>query len=166
MPWAVSPRLRAKPSVKRMIEGVENIEFWHWWIAAALLLVLEMLAPGTIFLWLGVSAVVVGFLFWLIPSMSWEIQVVIFAILSVVSVVAGRMYLKKNPIQTDQPILNRRGHQYVGRVFTLTQPIVNGVGKIKVDDTMWKVRCDDEIAGEQVRVTGVDGVVLLVEAAE
>jgi membrane protein implicated in regulation of membrane protease activity len=149
-----------------MIDSVENIEFWHWWIAAALLLVLEMFAPGTIFLWLGVSAVVVGLLFWIIPGMSWEIQIVIFSILSVVSVIAWRAYLKKNPIQTDQPILNRRGHQYVGRVFTLTEPIVNGVGKIKVNDTMWKVRCDDAVEGSQVRVTGVDGVVLKVESAD
>ena len=118
---------------------VENVEFWHWWIAAALLLVLEIFAPGAIFLWLGISAVVVGFLLWGIPSMSWEIQIVIFAILSVVNVLAWRMYLRKNPIKTDQPVLNRRGHQYVGRVFTLTEPIVNGVGKIKVDDTTWKV---------------------------
>lgn len=69
-------------------------------------------------------------------------------------------------IQTDAPTLNRRGQQYVGRVFTLSEAIVNGVGKIKVDDTLWKVKGKDTEVGKRVRVTEVDGVVLLVESVD
>lgn len=66
---------------------------------------------------------------------------------------------------TDVPALNRRGEQYIGRVFTLTEPIVNGVGKVKVDDTTWKVNGDDMEAGAKVRVVAIDGTVFKVEAA-
>ncbi len=38
------------------MEFLEQAEFWHWWIAAILFLVLETFAPGAIFLWMGVAA--------------------------------------------------------------------------------------------------------------
>jgi membrane protein implicated in regulation of membrane protease activity len=73
--------------------------------------------------------------------------------------------LKNNPPQTDEPTLNRRGEQYVGRVFTLEEAIVNGVGKIKVDDSIWKVMGEDMDDGGKVKVIGIDGTVFKVEAA-
>jgi len=56
-----------------------------------------------------------------------------------------------------------RGEQYVNRTFTLEEPVVNGQGKIKVDDSTWKIEGADCESGTKVRVTGVDGVVLKVE---
>jgi len=79
-------------------------------------------------------------------------------------VLVGRAWLRRRPIETDHPTLNRRGEQYVGRRFTLDEPIVNGVGKLRVDDTTWKIMGDDLPAGSQVTVTGVDGTVLVVSA--
>ncbi|MFV1993671.1 MAG: NfeD family protein [Acidiferrobacterales bacterium] len=149
-----------------MIEFLAALEFWHWWIAAALLIILEILAPGAFFLWMGISAGIVGLLLLIAPAISWELQLFVFTVLSIISVVAWRVYLKKNPIQSDAPTLNRRGQQYVGRVFTLTEAIVNGVGKIKVDDTLWKVSGKDTPVGSGVRVTEVDGAILRVELAE
>jgi len=113
---------------------------------------------------MGISAGVVGVIAWLVPSLSIEWQMLIFTVIAVASVVGWRAYLRKNPVETDQPSLNRRGEQYVGRVFTLDDPIVNGVGKIRVDDTMWRIEGADCEAGEKVRVIGVDGVNLKVEA--
>jgi membrane protein implicated in regulation of membrane protease activity len=149
-----------------MIVFLSALEFWHWWIAAVLLIILEVLAPGAFFLWMGIAAGIVGTILLVAPSVTWEAQLFVFTVLSVVSVIAWRFYLKKNPIQTDAPTLNRRGEQYVGRVFTLSEAIVNGVGKIKVDDTLWKVNGKDTVAGKSVRVTAVDGVVLQVENAD
>jgi hypothetical protein len=86
-----------------------------------------------------------------------------FAVLSVVSLIGWRAYQRRHPTVSDQPNLNRRGAQYVGRVFTLDEAIVNGTGKIRVDDTTWKVAGDDRPLGAKVRVTGVAGTVLTVE---
>jgi len=82
-----------------------------------------------------------------------------------VSVAIGRWLIKRYPIRTDEPRLNRRGEQYIGRVFTLEEPIVNRHGKIRVDDSTWKIEGDDCRPGTNVRVVGVDGVVLKVERA-
>ena len=142
---------------------MEELHFWHWWIIGAGLLILEVFAPGAFFLWLAVAAGITGLAAWLVPSLGWEYQLLMFSLLSVVSVVVWRNYLRKHPTETDQPTLNRRGEQYVGRVFTLDEPIVNGVGKIRVDDTTWKIRGEDVEAGTRITVTGVNGTVLEVE---
>ncbi len=143
----------------------EEIEFWHWWIAAIVLIVVEVFAPGTVALWMGVSAAVVGLLLLAVPGLSWQTQFLVFAILSVATVIGWRTYQLRYPTVSDQPTLNRRGEQYIGRVFTLDEAIVNGTGKIHVDDTMWKVVGADLAEGTQVRVTGVEGTLLTVEPA-
>ncbi len=145
--------------------SLEEIEFWHWWIAAIVLIVVEVFAPGTVALWMGVSAAVVGLLLLAVPEVSWQVQFLVFAILSVATAIGWRAYQLRYPTVSDQPTLNRRGEQYVGRVFTLSEAIVNGTGKIHVDDTMWKVEGEDLAEGTRVRVTGVEGTLLTVEPA-
>ena len=145
-----------------MFEWIASIGHWAWLSAGLVLVFIELLAPGAFFLWLGISAGVVGIITWIFLDMGWEYEFAIFAVLSVGSVLAARIYLRRNPIQTDEPLLNRRGSQYVGRRFTLGEPIEHGRGKIHVDDTMWKIEGEDMPAGASVEVTGLEGVVLRV----
>ena len=142
---------------------LQHLDHWHWWILTIVLLVFEAIVPGFFFMWLGISAGAVGLLVFLFPGIGWDYQVFVFAILAVASIVAWRSYAKRKPLVTDQPTLNRRGAQYVGRTFTLAEPIEHGRGKIRVDDTTWKIEGEDSPAGSQVRVIGVDGVMLRVE---
>lgn len=148
------------------MEWFENVVFWHWWILAGLLLILELTAPAFFFLWLGIAAAAVGLIMLVFPSIGIETQLVLFAIASIVAVVAWRKYRESRPLTTDQPNLNRRGHQYIGRMFSLTEPIDNGVGKVVVDDSTWRVKGPDLPAGTHVKVTGVEGTIFTVEAAE
>ncbi len=144
---------------------LEQIVFWHWWVAAVVFIVIEIVAPVFVFLWIGVAAGVVGLLLLAFPSMIWQIQFLNFALLSVVTLVAWRAYLRRHPTETDRPALNRRGEQYVERVFTLKEAIVNGHGKLHVDDSTWKIEGEDLPSGAKVRVTGVESTVLKVEKA-
>lgn len=145
------------------MEWLDQIEFWHWLIAAVVMIIIEMILPAAYFLWMGISAFVVGLLIYVVPDMPVLIQVIIFGVLSVVCLVLYKRHKKSNPNVNDQPNLNRRGEQYVGRSFTLEEAIVNGVGKIKVDDSTWKVKGSDMPAGMKVRVMSVDGTVFNVE---
>jgi hypothetical protein len=140
----------------------EELSHWHWWILAVALVILEVFAPGAFFLWLGIAAGVVGALVYLMPSLGWEYQVLAFSLLSVISIIIWRKFFRAQPSDTDQPNLNRRGEQYIGRLFTLNEPIVDGLGKIRVDDSTWKIRGEDCPVGSQVEVTGVDGTILKV----
>lgn len=144
---------------------MDGIEFWHWLSLGALLGVLEVLLPGTYFLWLGIAAVIVGGVAWVWPELHWQYQVLLFALLSIADVFAYRRWAGARPVASDQPYLNRRGEQYVGRLLTLDQPIVDGVGRAHVEDTMWRILGPDVPSGTRVRVTGVDGSSLKVERA-
>ncbi len=143
--------------------SMEAISYWHWWILAAALVILEVFAPGAFFLWLGIAAAALGLLVYAFPAMGWEYQVLIFSLLSVISIILWRRFFRSRPGDTDQPALNRRGEQYIGRHFTLGAPLINGVGKIRVDDSTWKIHGEDCPAGTRVEVIGVEGTVLKVE---
>jgi membrane protein implicated in regulation of membrane protease activity len=138
---------------------------WHWWVLAILLVILEVFSPGIFLLWLGIASAIVGVGLWFWPDLGWQWQLLGFALLSILSILLARTYLSFRPIKTDRPNLNRRGEQYIDRTFTLETPIINGFGKIKVDDSIWKVEGLDAVAGTRVRVIGVDGALLKVETA-
>lgn len=142
---------------------LEQMTYWHWFILAAILIILEVFAPGAFMLWIGIAAGMVGALLYFIPSMTWEYQFIVFSIAAVGSIIAWRGYRNKHPITTDEPTLNRRGAQYIGRTFTLDAPITNGIGKIRVDDSTWKIEGDDCPAGTKVKVVGIENTVFRVE---
>jgi membrane protein implicated in regulation of membrane protease activity len=147
-----------------MTEWLDQVVFWHWWMLAGILLTLELTAPAFFFLWLGIAAAAVGLIMLVFPAIPLETQLVLFSIASVVSIFTWRKYRESRPIKTDQPNLNRRGHQYIGRVFTLSNSITNGEGKVIVDDSTWRIKGPDLPAGTSIKVTGVDGVIFTVEA--
>ncbi len=148
-----------------MIEGYQP-DFWHWWILALGLIIAETLLPGTFFLWMGLSAIVLGIDAWLLPALGWESQLILFALLSLVSIVLWRQWQRRHPEVSEQPLLNRRGEQLVGRVFVLDRAIENGFGKVRVGDTYWRVSGQDLPAGKRVQVVAVEGVVLQVETVD
>lgn len=144
---------------------LENLEFWHWWVLGVALLVLEVTAPGTFFLWLAIAAGVTGVAAFAFPAMGWPLQLVLFAVLAVASVLGGRAFVKRHPIRSDDNTLNRRGEQQVGKIYALADAIQNGRGTLKVGDSVWRVEGPDLPAGTRVRVVAVEGAVLKVEKA-
>ena len=145
---------------------LDSLQFWHWWILAAVLAGIEALAPGMFFIWFGLAAALVGLAVLALPGLAWEWQGVLFAVLAAAAVIAGRRYLHRHPAQTDDPALNRRAERYLGRLFTLETPIVNGRGSIRVDDSVWRAAGPYMAAGRRVKVVGIDGAVRTVEAAD
>ena len=137
--------------------------FWYWWVLALILLAVEILAPGFFFLWMAISGFVTGALVLLLPATSIAIQIFLFSVLSIVTIIIWKFYGKKHPITSDHPLLNKRGDQYIGRVFSLYEPIKNGQGKIKVDDSIWKVHGEDCDINSRVKVIAIRGTVFEVE---
>jgi len=149
------------------MEGLfEAMDYWAWWIAALVLFVIELAAPGIVFLWLAIAAAITGFAMLLIPSMDWQIAFVLFAVLSVIAIIVGRRVWRPSNTPSADPSLNKRAEQHVGRTFTLDTELVNGRGRIQVGDSSWMAEGPDLPAGSSVRVTGVNGSVLLVERAD
>ncbi len=146
------------------MEFLQQLNSWHWFSFAMILIILEMLTPGAFFLWMGVGAGFIALLLVVAPDTTWEMQLLLFSVFSVASISFWRVYLAKNPTETADPTLNKRANQYIGRLFTLEEPIVNERGRVRVDDSTWTVTGKDCPAQTKVRVVGVDGVMLKVEA--
>jgi membrane protein implicated in regulation of membrane protease activity len=142
-----------------------KILFWYWWALAAVLLVCEMLLPGVVFLFLAIGAAVAGLALMIVSGLSLEWQLVVFAIVAVLSAVALRPYFKRLQGRTGEPSLNARGEALVGQVIVLDQPILAGRGRVKLGDGSWIVTGPDMVAGAKVRVAAVSGTELKVEPA-
>jgi membrane protein implicated in regulation of membrane protease activity len=146
-----------------MAEWLDTISTHWFWLSLGLLLgVAEMVAPGFFLMWLGLAALIVGGLDYFLP-ITVAYQVAMFAILSVLTVFAGKKFLQKNPIETEDANLNDRGARLTGEIVTVVEAITNGHGRVKVGDSVWSARGVDAAIGSRVRVTGADGAVLLVE---
>ncbi len=145
-----------------MLAILINLTPWHWLSIAVAMLIFEMFSGTVYLLWISFSATITALLLWMF-DMSWEAQVGLFTIISILSVIGWHQYDKKRDKKSSRPTLNKRGHQYIGRTFQLIQPIVNGAGKINVDDSSWKVRGQDAPIDTKVKVTDIDGTVLIVE---
>lgn len=142
----------------------QDIVFWYWWVLSVGFLALEIIVTGFFFLWLAVAAFIVGLEYWLIPSTNFDVQLFLFSVLAVSSILGWRHYARTRKVEkTDHPFLNKRGAQYVGGTFNLVEPIENGHGKIKVGDSLWLVQGEDSPLGTKVKVIAVKGTIFEVE---
>lgn len=141
---------------------------WSWWVLGLILLAAELLLPGVFLVWIGLAAIAIGLVslgLWQSAYWPWEVQLIAFALLSMVFVIAGRRFYAGPAGASDEPLLNQRGASLVGRIATLGEPVRDGRGRLKIDDTFWPVKGADMPAGTRVRVTAADGATLSVEAA-
>lgn len=144
---------------------VEQFGAWLWFAAAVALFVLETIVPGIHFLWFGVSAALVGLIALVIP-LAWQWQLIMFTLISVATLFWVRQSSRADVVKTDEPALNIRGAQYIGRMVTVEDAIANGRGRVRVGDTIWPAQGEDASAGARVKIVGVNDTVLVVERME
>ena len=148
-----------------MSEMFVTLGSWNWLIFGVILMALELLAPGVFLFWLGLAALLVGCLSFAF-SPSWQIQILVFAILAAAAVPLWRRIARSSSaVSVTNPFLNKRADALVGRVFTLEKPIIDGSGTVRIDDTIWRVAGPDAPAGSRVRIVQADGASLRVAAA-
>jgi hypothetical protein len=142
---------------------------WNWMVLGLILLTLEVFVPGIFLIWFGIAALITGAVslaLWELAIWTWPPQVLLFLVLSLVTALYGRRTMRNGADTSDEPLLNQRAAQLIGRHATLEEAIVNGHGRVKVGDTLWRVTGSDMPAGTKVRVTSVGQNTLDVVAAE
>jgi len=145
-----------------MGELFSHVTHWTWWIIAVVLIILEVPAPGTFFLWMGASAGIVGVALLLFPELTWELQLTLFAALSIVTILLSRRYLQKN--KGDHSKLSQRGKRYIGTTVTVVETITNGIGKVRIEDTLWRARGADTVIGQRVKIVAIEGATFEIES--
>ena len=150
-----------------MIAVLFEHAYIFWLSLGGLLLAAEMLGGNGYLLWSGVAAVVTGLLVWLVPF-GWELQGVIFAVLTLIAAWLWWLWLSRR-VRDQKPAdasLNQRGQQLVGRRFILDNALVNGRGHMRVGDSSWPVSAWSDLpAGSKVEVIAVEGITLHIKAA-
>lgn len=147
-----------------MLNGVfDSLLYWHWWLFAIALIILEVFSAGAFFIWMGVAATFTGFILLLIPEISWETQFILFAISSILAILIGRAFFNRKENTTEDPTLSGQENSLIGKTFAVEQAITNGSGRVKVGESTWKANGPDCKVGSSVKVIAVDGAELIVE---
>jgi membrane protein implicated in regulation of membrane protease activity len=144
---------------------------WSWWILGMILIGIEVLAPGTFFLWFGLAAFFVGLISLIVGPDSavwvWQAQIITFVVVALVFAIIGRTLMRRQGWDTSEhPDLNERGTQLIGRQAVLTQPISEGMGRARIGDTTWRVKGPDLPEGTKVKVVSAEAETLIVTAAD
>lgn len=146
-----------------MNDALGTLEFHYVWLALGLVMaILEMAIPGLFLIWMAGAALITGLVAWVVP-IGVSLQIVMFAVLSIVAVFAGRRYVAHHPVVSADPMMNRRGDRVVGETVVVTQAIEGGRGRVRLGDGEWLAKGADAAVGTRLRVSGHDGTVLVVE---
>ena len=139
---------------------------YGWWLLALVLIGAELVAPGFFLLWIGIAAAAMGLILTFLPPLSLLTEASLFTVLALVSCFSYWKFVRDAQRQpSEQPLLNRRAEQHIGRRYVLDCAIVNGQGKARVGDSLWLVEGPDLPAGTTIEVVGADGATLKVQRA-
>lgn len=148
-----------------LIDFAQELGAWTWLIVGVALLALEIAAPGVFFIWFGLAAIIVGTVA-LLVAFPWQAQLILFVVLASLIVLVGRRFFAKSTNETGSIGLNERGRRMVGTIVVLGEPIVDGKGRIRIDDSTWRVIGPNMPSGTRVRVVSADGGLLSVRSAD
>jgi len=145
-----------------LISLLNQIGPQHWLVLGLVLLIAEMASGTTYLLWPSVAAFFVALLSWLAPT-GWMVELFVFALLIIVLTYFGHPIVKRWRNEGAASGLNERSSTLIG-VRGVVQNFANGVGSVKVQDTVWRATSAEALeAGQAVEVSAVDGVTLKVK---
>jgi len=169
-----------------------HVEYWHWFVFGAILVITEVFAPGFVFLWFGLSAIVVAVLAKLI-GLTFTMQLFLWAVLSLLSVAFLRKlmiktemqlflwavlsllsvaFLRKLMIKTESTLENtpKTQQMFVSQIGLVTATNAGKtVGMLRFPspihgDDQWSFICDEDlVAGEKAIVESVSNGSLIVK---
>lgn len=146
-----------------MLELLQAIQPWHWLALGIVLLAIEVSLSTEILLGIGIGALLVAIMLWVVP-LGWQMQLVWFAVYSVIATLIYWKYFRAKMQRTEAPLLNNKTAQLVGKKVPLFEPIVNGSGKVQIADALWRVKANQDAAKDTVvTIVGAEGMTLVVE---
>ncbi|MER2495261.1 NfeD family protein [Vibrio neptunius] len=147
-----------------MFELLDSLNYWHWLAFGLALLAVELLGTAGYFLWLGLSALIIGLLLTMLP-MSWQLQWIAFSVFSLMTTwLWWRRQFKKDVSDDLNRDLNQKQKQLIGQTVLIEEDLAPGKHRIKVGDTTWSAQTEHPIpAGALAEITQVDGIILTIQ---
>jgi membrane protein implicated in regulation of membrane protease activity len=144
-----------------MIDGLEP--GWLWLIGGVILLIAEVIAPGFFLVFIGAAAIAAG-LFTLLFGLGTAAQLALFALYALLAVMIGRRFYANHVPAHDAPRVNDPSGRLLGRMATVVSDVDEHQGRVRLGDSEWSARGGPAAPGERVKITGVEGNCLTVEA--
>lgn len=158
-------KIYKKGNKMEFLDLVKQLGYLGWFTIGLALILLEMLIPGTYLLWFGLSAFVMGGIVSFVTLSGVELCVLFAVISAIFAAIGWYVYskvIKKSQVPEKYKNLNDMAGSYVGKVYNLTEDVVDGRSKAKVGDTFWLVETEDNLKkGDKVKIIGVDNGVIL-----
>jgi membrane protein implicated in regulation of membrane protease activity len=148
-----------------MIEWIQSMGPETWAILGITLIILEIFSPTSFLLWPGLAALGVALSLIFYP-ISWQLQFIGFALLSLAFTLIGRRFYNPNQITSDEPELNLVGRRYIGHIYPLAEDSQNGRARVKIGDSLWLAEIEGEgslKAGTPVEVIEQHDTILTVK---
>lgn len=150
------------------LDVLEGLSPW-WWVAAAFAVgALEMLTGTAVLIWVALASLLMAIILAVKPDLSGEVQITLFAVLSILFTFAGRWILNRfgDGAET-HATLNQRSNHLVGRTAkVLDFDAGTQSGAIEVEGMRWRAEwatAPADASGETVRIKAANGMTLVVE---
>lgn len=152
------------PSILSMLESMNGT---RWVILGIILLVIELVTGTTYILWPAAAALIIGLVVYVLP-LGWEVQFILYFLLSAVLLVVGHVYVRPKMKGGEPSDLNDRARSMIGIQVKAIADFDMGAGRVQVGDTQWRAACDTATvkAGDALRVLHVKGTTLWVEPSD
>ena len=144
-----------------MIEFFDGLSHLHWLGLAAVVLGARAMMPfgmaytlGRGVLALALAAAIVGLALYAAPDLTGVQQLGLAIVASAASAYGLNWWAERG---------YRRAEQYLDQIFTLTQAIVAGTGRIEIDGQYWSIRGGDLPAGAEIKVIGIAETIRVAE---
>lgn len=127
-------------------------------------MIIEVASFTLLFFWVAIAAFIMAAVSYVLPNLTLTQHLLIFSVLSVACVIIWHRLFKKTQDKLGDKRMNNRAERYIGRTATLIDDTDNGHGKIRIDDSLWRVQTDKDLrAGAVVEILSADGVILHVK---
>lgn len=140
---------------------------WLWMYLGAVLMLMELLAPGFVVFFFGLSAATVGMLRFAFDGwfdLTWQLSA--FSVLSVLYIIFLRRWMQKifaGKVETSGADLENPNLGRLGKVTTPIRPPLTG--RVMVGDAEWSAEADAPVeAGANVRVIAQNNLTIKVES--
>ena len=147
-----------------LMQFLQDMNGVRWLVLGVILMLVEVVTGTTYILWPAIAALFLGVVVFIIP-LGWEMQLLLFFILSTALMVVGHKYIRPQMKGGEPSDLNDRARSMVGMRVKAIADFDTGRGRVQVGDTQWRASMDngDAKAGDELRVVSVKGTTLTVE---
>jgi hypothetical protein len=146
-----------------------QVEWWYWIVAGVALVLCELAIPLFVLIWFGLSAIAVGILLAVLPSVSLTVQLGLWLVLSIALVAYWFRVFKPNQHKTRVGMADNNIIGEVGLLTRAVAPFQKGEVRFQkplLGSEVWTCLSEQEIAvGERVRIVSVEGTLITVVKA-